>query len=314
MQTSNEKPLKHNTRAWWSSSEDMFSGCSLPRASEIGIDVGSFAWQNLDLLDVKYDRDLDSVLGLPSHAASPPDWYQSIIHSEGSVEAKFNQNSFFDGLFEPHDEQQLSSWPRIDPILDSRVTDEKPELLDGVAFFDNVLFDDSGAVSVFHDVDIRAKSEEDHQDCKTITSKRTGENIEDFEGYDDGFSRLKRPRIDTPSPLPSFRVRNEKLGDRITALQQLVSPFGKNDTASVLNEAVEYIKFLHGQVAVLSNPYMKSGASVHQVQQSSDKTASQREDLRRRGLCLMPISSTFLVASQMNPSDFWNLPFCVNFK
>jgi hypothetical protein len=53
--------------------------------------------------------------------------------------------------------------------------------------------------------------------------------------------------------LPSFKVRKEKLGDRITALQQLVSPFGKTDTASVLNEAVEYIKFLQEQVTVSSD-------------------------------------------------------------
>ncbi|KAJ6950347.1 transcription factor bHLH123-like isoform X2 [Populus alba x Populus x berolinensis] len=37
----------------------------------------------------------------------------------------------------------------------------------------------------------------------------------------------KRPRNETPSSLPSFKVRKEKMGDRITALQQLVSPFGK---------------------------------------------------------------------------------------
>ncbi|KAG2581985.1 hypothetical protein PVAP13_6KG082300 [Panicum virgatum] len=38
---------------------------------------------------------------------------------------------------------------------------------------------------------------------------------------------LKKARTGTPSPLPTFKVRKEKLGDRITALQQLVSPFGK---------------------------------------------------------------------------------------
>lgn len=73
------------------------------------------------------------------------------------------------------------------------------------------------------------------------------------------------------------------MGDRITALQQLVSPFGKvikttsysfhflfsdhsdniywsskfinlnfcqTDTASVLSDAIEYIKFLHDQISV----------------------------------------------------------------
>nr|GMC89885.1 transcription factor bHLH112-like [Ipomoea batatas] len=49
-----------------------------------------------------------------------------------------------------------------------------------------------------------------------------------------------------------MQVRKEKLGDRVTALQQLVSPFGKTDTASVLHEAIEYIKFLHDQVNVCS--------------------------------------------------------------
>ncbi|KAG8070494.1 hypothetical protein GUJ93_ZPchr0006g42648 [Zizania palustris] len=54
-----------------------------------------------------------------------------------------------------------------------------------------------------------------------------------------------------PSPAQStVKVRKEKLGDRITALHQLVSPFGKTDTASVLLEAIGYIRFLHGQIEV----------------------------------------------------------------
>uniref|UniRef100_A0ACD5W204 Uncharacterized protein n=1 Tax=Avena sativa TaxID=4498 RepID=A0ACD5W204_AVESA len=71
----------------------------------------------------------------------------------------------------------------------------------------------------------------------------------------DSPAAAKRPRIEAPSPLPTFKVRKEKLGDRITALQQLVSPFGKTDTASVLHEANEYIKFLHDQVAVSVQNY-----------------------------------------------------------
>ncbi|KAL2327867.1 hypothetical protein Fmac_021294 [Flemingia macrophylla] len=110
----------------------------------------------------------------------------------------------------------------------------------------------------------------------------------------------KRPRNETPSPLPAFKVRKEKMGDRITALQQLVSPFGKTDTASVLSEAIEYIKFLHEQVAVLSTPYMKSGAPI-QHQQSSGKSKEcegPKQDLRSRGLCLVPVSSTFPVTHE----------------
>ncbi|XP_017698975.3 transcription factor bHLH112 [Phoenix dactylifera] len=121
---------------------------------------------------------------------------------------------------------------------------------------------------------------------------------------------LKKPRMETPSPLPTFKVRKEKLGDRVTALQQLVSPFGKTDTASVLHEAIEYIKFLHEQVGVLSAPYLKNG---HQMQHSQnfDETndgEGPQIDLTSRGLCLVPISSTFAVASE-TPVDFWTPTF-----
>lgn len=128
---------------------------------------------------------------------------------------------------------------------------------------------------------------------------------------------FKRPRIETPSPLPTFKVRKEKLGDRVTALQQLVSPFGKTDTASVLHEAIEYIKFLHDQVSVLSTPYMKSnnGITPVQHQQASEKANpdSPKQDLKSRGLCLVPISSTFPVTNATT-ADFWTPTFGGTFR
>ncbi|KAL5096559.1 hypothetical protein RYX36_000886 [Vicia faba] len=121
---------------------------------------------------------------------------------------------------------------------------------------------------------------------------------------------VKRQRIETPSPLPTFKVRKEKLGDRITALQQLVSPFGKTDTASVLHEAIDYIKFLHDQVHVLSTPYMKNGSPI-QHQQGSDNVKElerKKQDLRSQGLCLVPISSTFPMTNETSV-DFWTPTF-----
>ncbi|CAO2842785.1 unnamed protein product [Amaranthus hypochondriacus] len=119
----------------------------------------------------------------------------------------------------------------------------------------------------------------------------------------------KKPRIQTPSPLPTFKVRKEKLGDRITALQQLVSPFGKTDTASVLHEAIEYIKFLHDQVNVLSTPYLKSGTAIQQqgCEKLKDNEGDDQE-LRSKGLCLVPISSTYPM-TQETPIDFWTPTF-----
>ncbi|TVU34865.1 hypothetical protein EJB05_16720 [Eragrostis curvula] len=127
----------------------------------------------------------------------------------------------------------------------------------------------------------------------------------------------KRPRIEAPSPLPTFKVRKEKLGDRITALQQLVSPFGKTDTASVLHEAIEYIKFLHDQVASLSSPYLKNGIPFQQFQQKGAEDAKDngdtKQDLRSRGLCLVPVANTYTVASETVP-EFWHPTFGGTFR
>ncbi|XP_022880117.1 transcription factor bHLH123-like isoform X2 [Olea europaea var. sylvestris] len=126
----------------------------------------------------------------------------------------------------------------------------------------------------------------------------------------------KRSRSETPSPLPALKVRKEKMGDRVTALQQLVSPFGKTDTASVLSEAIEYIKHLHDQVNVLSTPYLKSGVPL-QHQQNSDKFNDpdqwQAQDLKSRGLCLVPVSSTIPVTHETT-TDFWNPTFGGTFR
>ncbi|GER52994.1 basic helix-loop-helix (bHLH) DNA-bindingsuperfamily protein [Striga asiatica] len=147
---------------------------------------------------------------------------------------------------------------------------------------------------------------EDPGDSGSVATKK---------GNDEG--GVKRARIVTPSPLPTFKVRKEKLGDRVTALQQLVSPFGKTDTASVLHEAIEYIKFLHDQVSVLSTPYLKNGSHLHQHRQVPNKVNDQEErpirDLKARGLCLVPISSTFPVTAETS-TDFWSPIFGDCFK
>ncbi|KAK8444092.1 hypothetical protein SEVIR_9G082200v4 [Setaria viridis] len=127
------------------------------------------------------------------------------------------------------------------------------------------------------------------------------------------------------------RVRKEKLGERIIALQQLVSPFGKSDTASVLHEALGYIRFLHDQVQALSSPYMQqrqpvsahaplcsySAAALWQAPESAAGTVVEpprpTSDLRSRGLCLVPIACTEHVAGGVhghghgNGADLWSV-------
>ncbi|KAI3755836.1 hypothetical protein L1987_55645 [Smallanthus sonchifolius] len=124
-------------------------------------------------------------------------------------------------------------------------------------------------------------------------------------------SSNKRPRNENQSTLQAFKGKKEKMGDRITALQQLVSPFGKTDTASVLTEAIDYITFLHEQVSVLSTPYMKNGAPI--LQAPDKPPEGPRQDLRSRGLCLVPVSSTFPV-TQETTVDFWTPTFGGTFR
>ncbi|XP_059623735.1 transcription factor bHLH112-like [Cornus florida] len=155
---------------------------------------------------------------------------------------------------------------------------------------------------------------EDKPNCLNSTPKPNNIEVRDSSSVAKKNGNIepvfKRQRIETPSPLPTFKVRKEKLGDRITALQQLVSPFGKTDTASVLHESIEYIKFLHHEVSVLSTPYLKNGAPIRH-QQTCDKLKEQEgptQDLKSRGLCLVPISSTFPVANEPT-SDLWTPTF-----
>ncbi|XP_021285341.1 transcription factor bHLH110 isoform X1 [Herrania umbratica] len=105
----------------------------------------------------------------------------------------------------------------------------------------------------------------------------------------------KKSRLESRASCPPFKVRKEKLGDRIAALQQLVAPFGKTDTASVLMEAIGYIKFLQNQVETLSVPYMKSSRNKASRSKQGGSTMEDgneepKRDLRSRGLCLVPLS------------------------
>jgi hypothetical protein len=146
---------------------------------------------------------------------------------------------------------------------------------------------------------------------------------------------IKKARVQ-PSSSSTFKVRKEKLGDRITSLHQLVSPFGKTDTASVLLEAIGYIRFLQSQIEALSMPYLGNGSGNMRQQQSPNVQGEMNclfpedpgqllndscmrskgaldhqqdsndeiKDLKSRGLCLVPLSCTLQVGSD-NGADYW---------
>ncbi|XP_039837069.1 transcription factor bHLH68-like isoform X6 [Panicum virgatum] len=131
-------------------------------------------------------------------------------------------------------------------------------------------------------------------------------------------SAFKKVRTQEPSQAQStVKVRKEKLGDRITALHQLVSPFGKTDTASVLLEAIGYIRFLHSQIEVHGERHsifpedpgqlLHDSALKKRGQPEPNGSCEEGKDLRSRGLCLVPVSCMLDVGVDVvaSPADYW---------
>ncbi|XAR67697.1 hypothetical protein NMG60_11002570 [Bertholletia excelsa] len=131
----------------------------------------------------------------------------------------------------------------------------------------------------------------------------------------------KKARVQSSSNQPPLNaIRKEKLMDRVRALHQLVSPFGKTDTASVLSESIAHIRFLHAQIQALSSSFHLSSVSAnsrHQHSVLNDDCLKRRgafkqdgqdipEDLRSRGLCLVPVSTTHLIGDDNIGPEFWS--------
>ncbi|KAJ8467927.1 hypothetical protein OPV22_030479 [Ensete ventricosum] len=121
---------------------------------------------------------------------------------------------------------------------------------------------------------------------------------------------LKKSKYDS-SMVSSNKLQVPKAkmaAERISALQQIVSPFGKTDQASVLMETIFCIRSLQEQIQLLSDPFMKSGDRKDQNSwgELERKVKAQAEvDLRSKGLCLVPISSILQVHRDNSRPEYW---------
>ncbi|CAD5171544.1 unnamed protein product [Musa acuminata subsp. malaccensis] len=150
--------------------------------------------------------------------------------------------------------------------------------------------------------------------CQSSTITGNGKVSRATEGKkkrseDSSETHLKKPKPDG-SMVSSQKLQEPKvkIAEKVSALQQLVSPFGKTDQASVLMETITCITVLQKQVQLLSAPYLKSSASKEQNswgELERKEKAEAKYDLRSRGLCLVPVASIPQVHRESNRPDYW---------
>lgn len=136
--------------------------------------------------------------------------------------------------------------------------------------------------------------------------------------------RARRGQATDPHSIAE-RLRRERIAERMKALQELVPNANKADKASMLDEIIDYVKFLQLQVKVLSMSRLGGAAAVAPLvaDMSSEgrgggpaagsegltvteqQVAKLMEDdmgaamqyLQGKGLCLMPISLASAISS-----------------
>nr|AKN09554.1 basic helix-loop-helix transcription factor [Salvia miltiorrhiza] len=132
--------------------------------------------------------------------------------------------------------------------------------------------------------------------------------------------RARRGQATDPHSIAE-RLRRERIAERMKALQELVPNANRTDKASMLDEIIDYVKFLRLQVKVLSTSRLGGAAAVAPLlgdassqgkkgEKEGMATAEQKvaklleEDmgsamqyLQGKGLCLMPISLATSISS-----------------
>lgn len=150
--------------------------------------------------------------------------------------------------------------------------------------------------------------------------------------------RARRGQATDPHSIAE-RLRRERISERIKALQELVPSCNKTDRAAMLDEILDYVKFLRLQVKVLSMSRLGGASAVAQLvadiplQSMEGDSAESRSNqhiwekwsnvdteqevaklmeedvgaamqyLQSKSLCIMPISLAALIYPTHQPDD-----------
>ncbi|KAH0462809.1 hypothetical protein IEQ34_010384 [Dendrobium chrysotoxum] len=140
--------------------------------------------------------------------------------------------------------------------------------------------------------------------------------------------RARRGQATDPHSIAE-RLRRERIAERMKALQELVPNANKTDKASMLDEIIDYVKFLQLQVKVLSISRLGGAAAASPLiadipsegrgsPAAGSETIAATENLvaklmeedmgsaiqylQGKGLCLMPISLASAISTATSPS------------
>lgn len=134
--------------------------------------------------------------------------------------------------------------------------------------------------------------------------------------------RARRGQATDPHSIAE-RLRREKIADRMKSLQELLPNTNKTDKASMLDEIIEYVKFLQLQVKVLSTSALGEADAIEggdgaDTVFSSDEIAFEQElvkllesnvtkamqYLQTKNICLMPVAlaSAMSTGKEKEPS------------
>nr|ACN21629.1 putative basic helix-loop-helix protein BHLH2 [Lotus japonicus]AFK41432.1 unknown [Lotus japonicus] len=90
--------------------------------------------------------------------------------------------------------------------------------------------------------------------------------------------RARRGQATDPHSIAE-RLRRERIAERMRALQELVPSINKSDRAAMLDEIVDYVKFLRLQVKVLSMSRLGGAGAVAQLVADVPLSAVEGEDI-----------------------------------